>query len=282
MILLDTSPVFHSSVAVMARTGEFGSTTELSFLRHLFLNQIRSFRSKFHKNYGELVLALDSRSGYWRKELFPFYKAQRKEMREHSLIDWKTVFAHFDIIIQEMRDFFPYKIVQVDKAEADDIIAVLSKEEGKHLIVSNDKDFRQLHRKDVSQFLPGTQKKEQIPDPETFLFEQICRGDKIDGIPNIRSAPDSFVKKVRQKPCTESFITSLLRNQNQIDSILSDEELQRWKENKKLIDLSEVPDDLKEKIHDAYTNAPVRGRNKLFEYLASRNLMELCNRIGDF
>lgn len=281
MIILDTSPVFHSAVAVTARN-QLGSSIELPFLRHLFLNQIRGYRKKFVKDYGELVMALDSRKGYWRKDVFPHYKALRKEAREQSFIDWKTVFGHFDTLIQEMRDYFPYKLVYVDRAEADDIISVLSKTAGKHIIVSNDKDFRQLHNKNVCQYFPRDQHTEHEKYPDVYLFEQICHGDKVDGIPNIRSEADCFVSKKRQKPCTDKFVQTLLRNQNQLEEILTPEELSRFRENERIIDLSFVPKEIQSEIIEAYETAPTRGRGKLFEFFASRELQELCDRIGDF
>ena len=281
MIILDTSPVFHSAVAVTARN-QLECSIELPFLRHLVLNQIRGYRKKFVKDYGELVMALDSRTGYWRKAVFPYYKALRKEAREQSVIDWNMVFGHFDTLIQEMRDYFPYKMVYVDKAEADDIISVLSKTEGNHVIVSNDKDFRQLHNERVCQYFPRDQHMERERYPDVYLFEQVCHGDKVDGIPNIRSDGDCFVSKKRQKPCSDKFVQTLLRNQNQMQEILTPEEMNRFRENQRIIDLSFVPEEIRSEIIETYDSAPTRGRAKLFEFFASRGLRELCDRIRDF
>lgn len=282
MIFIDASPIFHSSVNVSFNT-DLNHEISLEFLRHLFLNQLRGYRKKFHNQYGELVICLDSKNGYWRKEKFPFYKSQRKEQRENSIIDWKEMFKNFDIIINELKEYFPYKVLDVDKAEADDIIAVLTSIiPGQHIIISNDKDFRQLHNENVSQFFPKSEKKEKEKNPDAYLFEQIFRGDKVDGIPNIKSPNNSFIDKIRQKQCREDFILQCYKNRLYLNDILTENEYKRYLENSELIDLKKIPDTIKKNIVETYNTTEKQGRNRLFEYFASRDLNQLINNIGDF
>ena len=54
-----------------------------NLLRHMILNSIRANKIKFGSDYGELVIAADARTT-WRREMFPYYKANRKKNRDAS------------------------------------------------------------------------------------------------------------------------------------------------------------------------------------------------------
>jgi len=122
---------------------------EEDLIRHMVLNSIRMLRSKFSDKYGELVICCDSKH-YWRRDIFPYYKANRKKDRDKSDVDWPSLFTFLNKVKQELRDYFPYKVIEVDGAEADDIIGTLVREhhlmENYILIVSSDKDFMQLQK----------------------------------------------------------------------------------------------------------------------------------------
>ena len=115
-------------------------------VRHMVLNSLRSYRTKFFKDYGELVICYDGRN-YWRKEIFPYYKQNRKKSRESSNLDWDSIFQTLNKIRDEIKENFPYKTIEVMNAEADDIIASLVFDMSKNplpkniLIISSDKDF---------------------------------------------------------------------------------------------------------------------------------------------
>jgi len=121
---------------------------EEDLLRHMVLNSLRGYNAKFRNDYGEMIIACDDR-GSWRRQVFPYYKANRKKDREQSEIDWNAVFESLNKIREELKTFFPYRVIQIETAEADDVIGTLCHEYGntseKILIISGDKDFRQLH-----------------------------------------------------------------------------------------------------------------------------------------
>ena len=176
MILLDFSNIIVSSIMVASRVPDEERFSE-NFIRHLVLNSIRSYRKKHHEKYGEIVICTDYLSS-WRKEAFPYYKAHRKVQREKQQkegVDWKALFEIIAKIIEELEDYFPYKVVQIPHAEGDDVIAVLAKHlKEPCLIVSSDKDFNQLYKyKTVRQFSPMRQKMFSGIDPERYLKEHL-------------------------------------------------------------------------------------------------------------
>ena len=121
----------------------------VDLVRHLVLNSIRSYRTKFSNDYGELILCYDDKH-YWRREYFPNYKSNRKKDRTDSSLNWNELFETLNLIRDEIKEVFPYQVLQVDGAEADDIIATIvdcvSKTPTlfeKILILSGDKDFIQ-------------------------------------------------------------------------------------------------------------------------------------------
>ena len=159
MILVDMNQIAVANVMMhlhMTKKDE----PEGSMVRHMILNSLRMYRTKFKEEYGELVLCYDSKH-YWRRDIFPLYKYNRKKGREESDKNWDSIFEVLNQIRDELKEFFPYKFLEVYGAEADDIIAVLCGElqydNGKTLIVSGDKDFIQLQKyKNVSQYSPIT------------------------------------------------------------------------------------------------------------------------------
>jgi 5'-3' exonuclease len=218
-ILIDYSQVAISSIMGQANSKHFDGELNVDLVRHMILNGIRHFNQQFKEKYGDLVICCDDKN-YWRKQIFPYYKAHRKADREASNFDWKTIFECLDTVKQELRDFFPYKVLQIETAEADDIIATLIKFHASPLeggfdfepcvIVSGDKDFIQLHRwGDVSQWSP-VQSKWVRGNPDKYLREHILKGDRGDGIPNVLSKDDVFVSGSRQTPLRQKKIEEIL------------------------------------------------------------------------
>ena len=107
MIIVDYSQTIISNL--MAELGGRKDVElEVNLLRHMVINTIRSHYTKFKDEYGEMVIACDSKS-YWRKEVFPFYKANRKKIREESGYDWNTIFDTINLLKSELKQFFPYR-----------------------------------------------------------------------------------------------------------------------------------------------------------------------------
>ena len=258
---------------------------EGSMVRHMILNSLRMYRTKFKEEYGELVLCYDSKH-YWRRDIFPLYKYNRKKGREESDKNWDSIFEVLNQIRDELKEFFPYKFLEVYGAEADDIIAVLCGElqydNGKTLIVSGDKDFIQLQKyKNVSQYSPITKKFVNGEDPLRYLQEHILKGDASDGVPNVLSPDNTFVDGLRQRPLGKKKIDAWVDNDIH-DVLPNDETIRNYQRNKKLIDLDQSPKELFADILVQYHKAPEGDRSKLLNYFIEKRLTEHLENIGDF
>ena len=281
MILIDVNAVLYAGVMVQLKTQK-EQTIEEGMIRHISLNIILANDRKFKEQYGEVVLCIDNRK-YWRKEYFPFYKANRKKNRDESGLDWHLLFEIMGNIKTELKENFPYKCIDVDRAEADDIIGTLTAEYSSReeiIIISRDEDFLQLQKyPNVKQFSPIQQKFLVSKNPELELRQKIITGDTGDGIPNILSAGDTFVRGLRQKRMTEGRMTKFLA-----DSVDNFDETDKigYKRNEMLIDLSFIPEDIKKSIIDTYNNTKPAPRSKMFNYFIEKRLKNLMEVIEEF
>lgn len=265
-----------------------GAELSEGFLRHLVLNSIRMYNKKYRNEYGQMVIACDGANS-WRKSKFPYYKAQRKKAREASSMDWESFFTHLNTIREEIKANLPYKVVHIQGVEADDIIATMveeTQEFGKSepvMIVSSDKDFVQLQKyKNVKQFSPIQKKVVAHENPRLYLFEHIIGGDKGDGIPNILSADDSIVNGVRQTPVTAKKIEHWLQNAEKLQSVMDETTYRNYQRNQQLIDLSLIPDDIKQNIINTYEGLEVVNRARILDYLIKKRCNQLIESVSDF
>ena len=280
MILIDLSQIMVAST--MMSMGKEQSEVDIDMVRHMILNSLRMYRSKYHEEYGELVLCCDGRHS-WRREHFPQYKAARKSNRDADNRDWSQIFGCLDTIKSELKEFFPYKYIQIDEAEADDIIGVLAREAGteKVMIISGDKDFIQLQvHKNVKQYSPITKKLVTTKNPYNYLKEHIMRGDSSDGIPNFLSSDNCIVDKIRQKPLSKKKVESWLDEEPA--DFCTEEQLRNYHRNMKLIDLQYTPLDIISKIKQQFNENPKGKRSGLLNFFVERKLNNLIQDIGEF
>jgi len=250
------------------------------------LKQIMSIVSKFKRQYGkDVVIALDNRQ-YWRKEYFPPYKAHRKSQRDSSGLDWTAIFKFLDMIKSELAENFPYKCIDVDQAEADDVIATLCfrAPEQPIIIVSGDKDFMQLHTKLIKQYDPIRNKFIKTDDVELYLYEHILSGDRGDGIPNILSPDNCFLTKTRQKKMTAKLKQQILQTHlsGPITPIIPKGFEANYNRNNKLINMRLIPTKIADAIWLAYNAYPATPRAKIKPYLMQHRIKELIATINDF
>ena len=253
---------------------------EEDMVRHIVLNTLRLYRKKFQSEYGELVLTYDG-GRYWRKDIFPYYKAARKAKQNKDDYDWNKIFSIIGKIRDEVEEIFPYKTIRIDHLEADDVIAVLTKhfhQEEKIMIVSSDKDFQQLQRyENVKQYSPKVKGFITNTKPEEYLVRHIIKGDVSDGIPNIISDDDTFVNPdKRQKPCGEKKISAIAE---ELETWTNND---NWIRNQKLVDFNQIPDWVEEKVLEVW-NEPIEGeRSLLFNYFVQNKLKMLMEDIQEF
>ncbi len=287
MIIVDLNQIMISNLMVQINGRQAVELSE-DLVRHMVLNSLRGHNKKFRKEYGEMVIACDSKN-VWRREFFPNYKAGRKANREKSDHDWNAIFSMLGNIRNEIRDFLPYKVIELETAEADDIIATLVRRTlnriqpnhlKKILILSGDKDFIQLHNEWVKQYNPVLNKyvgKDE--NPTLYIKEHILKGDRSDGIPNVLSDDNVFIEGRRQKPLSRKKIDSWLE---EVFMTMTEEEEKNYNRNKKLIDLTCIPLELEDKINNEFDNVEVASRDKILNYFITRKLKTLIEVIDEF
>ena len=287
MIIVDLNQIMISNLMVQINGRQAVELSE-DLVRHMVLNSLRGHNKKFRKEYGEMVIACDSKN-VWRREVFPNYKAGRKANREKSDHDWNAIFAMLGNIRSEIKEFLPYKVLELETAEADDIIAALVRRIQnrvgpnhlkKILILSGDKDFIQLHNEWVKQYNPVLNKyvgKDE--NPALYIKEHILKGDRSDGVPNVLSDDNVFIEGRRQKPLSRKKIDSWLE---EVFMTMTEEEEKNYNRNKKLIDLTCIPLELEDKINNEFDNVEVATRDKILNYFITRKLKTLIEVIDEF
>lgn len=281
MILVDFNQVCISNL--MAQIGNHTDlAVEEGLVRHMILNSLRLYKQKFGVVYGDMIIACDDKN-YWRKQLFPYYKAGRKKMREQSDINWSLLFDILNKIRQEIKDNLPYIVLHVETAEADDIIATLAKESSEDvLILSADKDFIQLHNSKVIQFDPIRKKNIKVDRPDLHLKELVIRGDSGDGVPNAMSPDNSLVDGIRQKKIMKAKLDEwVMMDWDQLFNV--PEFKIGISRNKKLIDLSEIPDSITDAIITQYHIAlDTPKKINIINYFQQHKLSSLMESANDF
>lgn len=285
MIIVDLNQVMLSNL-LMQLGNHTNAQVEENMVRHMILNSLRSYRTKFADEFGEMIIACDN-TNYWRKTIFPYYKANRKKNIESSELNWKSIFECMNKIRAELKEYFPYRVIDVESAEADDIIATLVSNFGsqlntgeKILILSGDKDFIQLHvYPNVQQYDPTRKKWINHDDPERFLHEHILKGDAGDGIPNVLSPDNVFVVGERQRPLTAKKLEKIMGTDlEEMESSVA----RNYSRNANLIDLSFTPDFIREKVMEQYNAQEGRDRSKLLNYFIVNKLKNLTDHLSEF
>ena len=282
MILIDFNQIAIATVAIRKLNDE-------DMIRHMILNSIRMYNKKYRDEYGQMVICCDG-PNTWRREYFPEYKANRKKGRDNSELDWNAIFKTINLIRDEISTNLPYKVIQMDGCEADDIIGTLvleTQEFGKGepvKIISSDKDFIQLHRfKNVSQFSPMQKKEVKDSNPRTYLFNHIMKGDSGDGVPNVKSADNTFVEEgLRQTPVRAKEIEKWLDNSEKLSEVMDSESYRNYQRNKTLIDLTEIPESLSKSIINNFNDMKKPMQMKVLNYLIKKRCNLLIECVEEF
>jgi len=277
MILVDMSQIMMASIMMQMHMSKKSEPDE-EMVRHMILNSLRMYRTRFLSEFGEMVLCYDSRH-YWRRDYFPEYKHSRRKSRGTDDKNWDIIFNCLNTIKEEIKSNMPYKSVEVYGAEADDVIATLCSESSNEvMILSGDKDFIQLQKfPNVKQYSPITKKMINGMNPDDYLKEHVLKGDTSDGVPNVLSPDNTFVDGIRQRPLSKKKIALMVEG-----DFPNDEIKRNYQRNKKLIDLTCSPDELRSEILDTYKSAPVNDRSKILNYFIKQRLKTLTESIGEF
>lgn len=290
----DLMVVDTSNIAVATLMANFLPKTQndinIDIVRHLICDTIRQNVMRFKAEYPDIVLALDSNK-YWRKTVAPYYKKKRKEEHEKSDWDWDRLNGFLNPVYGEVRDNLPYKALQIDYAEGDDVIAVLCKKavaEGRRvLVVSADSDGVQLQRySGVVQWSP-TQKKWVKPKygtPQNDLRMKIIKGDKKDSIASIKSRSDYVATRVEGERAPSIMQKELDVWLDAVDPTLemTPEMAARYKENERLRDFNFIPKDVENAILEAYNAPKIGNKSKMQKYFIQNRMVRMAEKMSDF
>ena len=288
-ILVDTANTFFRARHVINGDADI----KLGMAFHITLNSIKKAWQQFEGSH--VIFCLEGRS--WRKDYYTPYKAQRAAQRaahtEREADEEKIFWEAFDTF----KDFIAEKtnctVLQNPQLEADDLIAgwIQTHPNDKHVIISTDTDFVQLIAPNVTQYngvmehvitdkgifddkgKPVIDKKTQepkpAPNPEWLLFEKCMRGDTSDNVfsayPGVRTKGTS--KKVGLTEAFEDRSSKGYAWNNLMLQRWSDHNgkehrvLEDYERNRRLIDLTHQPDDIKEIIVNTITTATAEQKN---------------------
>lgn len=272
MILVD-----FSGLIIAGAMTQKNPVVDEGLLRHNCLNTILSVKKKFGAKYGDIVLCYDG-NNYWRRGIYPHYKGNRKASKEESTFDWKLFYTFMDKIKEELRTVFPYKIIELDNCEADDIIGTLALEAKEETIIySRDQDFIQCLANPRVKLWSADKKKlyeKMLPyEVEWHIFQKVCQGDKGDWVPNIFSDINALQDRVRQTNCKESVVEILYKDPSAKEWTVTIKE--RYELNEKLINLKCIDPEIKQKIRDAFELPVIGSKGRIFAYLMNKQLNAL-------
>ena len=287
MILVDLNQVILSNLMRQISVNNM-KTVEEGLVRHMVLTSLRMFKNKFSDKYGTLVICCDDKKN-WRKELFPYYKANRKKDRAASDLDWQQIFETINTIRDELKDNFPWRVLQVERAEADDIIGTLCKRFGKQLknaddenilILSSDKDFMQLQKfANVDQYSPVKKQFLRMTNASRYLKEHIMKGDRGYCIPNFLSSDDTFMNEGRQRPIRSQSLGEWAIKEP--EDFCSEKMMRGYKRNQQLVDLEFIPEDISNNINQAYDDYQIK-KGDLLNYFIKHRLKNHMENLSDF
>lgn len=295
IVLCDFSQMVISSVAANV---EDVKNDPKNLIKHIALNQLLALKKRFG---GKLILCCDSRGDYWRKKEFQYYKGHRKHHKDDTGMDWELVYETLNELKVELAENFPYIVLEVPGAEADDLIAVLVKhfdenelsntglidEPQEVVIASTDGDFQQLQKyRNVQQWNNVQKKMIKCKNPKQYLIEHICTGDAGDNIPNIvtgdwwaRDRADDV--STRAKGFKQARLEDFYKKG--IDACVDEEERRNFKRNERLVDFDFIPFELSDRILSIYTRYEVKGSNaRIFNYLMAHRMKLLMSSAQDF
>ena len=277
-ILVDTANTFFR--ARHAIQGDADIKLGMAF--HITFNSIKKAWQDFKGEH--VIFALEGRS--WRKDYYEPYKRNRQEARDAKTPKEQEEDKLFWEAFDEFKNFISEKtnctVLQNSRLEADDLIAgfIQAHPSDNHVIISSDSDFAQLIAPNVSQYngisevlttyegyfdLKGkpvvdkkTSQPKSAPNPEWLLFEKCMRGDSTDNIfsayPGVRTKgtknkvglTEAFEDRASKGFSWNNLMLQRWVDHNGIEHRVMDD----YERNRRLIDLSYQPEDIKQIIKE--------------------------------
>lgn len=200
-----------------------------------------------------MMVALDSRETNWRKDIYKDYKFGRKakNKRLHN-VDWDIFRKAKDDMALFLKNIGSL-VIEVDKAEADDIIYCIARLSHNVVVVSVDGDMMQLAKWGAKIYNPKSLSFVEELNPSYFLEHKVIIGDSSDYIHSIRGTmtdkksvwPSTIMKKSESAGILNYFADNKDENK-EIELVLPSGVIKTspaklYVRNKKLIDMEYIP-----------------------------------------
>jgi 5'-3' exonuclease len=195
---------------------------KLSFLEE-YIATVESLKKSYKA--AKVIMACDSGSSSYRKNLLPTYKQGRKDKQETQSeadeLKFLAFMKEFNRVIGHIREEGKYPVLKFEKCEADDIAAYIVRKYGKKYkiwLISTDKDWDLLISDNVSRFSYVTRKETTINNwdthyeysPEDHISIKCLTGDSGDSIPGVDGiGPKKAHALVKEYGSTYDIIASL-------------------------------------------------------------------------
>lgn len=244
------------------------------FVTELIFKEMITYIAKFsiENKVDGIMVACDS-PHVWRKDIFPSYKSASN----HEDVYYDECIRAANLCKDFFRECTNSQILEVPRAEADDIIGVFCNESEnvENIIMSSDKDFIQLLSETTSLYSPTQKEWRKSEDPQFDLFVKCIRGDRNDCVP-------SAFPKVYQTRLEKAW-NDPLEMQNLVETVRKDgvKVFDALEMNLNLIDLSCVPEWLKENIRAAIMKPPQKqfGEMKMMSFFGKHNLKKFSDML---
>lgn len=287
-LLIDFSNLLYGSFFTQLKQDfeELNDENRTNFIKYLFLTRLIYFKNKFQTSSKDIIICCDHKI-VWRKNIFSFYKENRKRKRESSDIDFEFLFKLIEEFYNDLK-LFPFVLLKNKYMEGDDWIAIVSKyfTENKieHTIISSDKDFLQLHSDYCFQFSPILNKFLSVNDLNLHKKLKILTGDVKDGIPNIFSDDDCLInlEKRQKRLGDKKTIQIISENDDLREYFIKSKLLNNFERNQKLIDFDFIPKSIMQKGLKLFLEYKIqKNEMDIMIYLNRRDMKNLEYKIDD-
>lgn len=257
-----------SRVFFTGPVGGYSEKPDYDMMGYIIVDSI--YRSMLKTKSNEVIIALDS-TNVWRKDIFPRYKESRKKQREKVKIDWSKFYGEQNKIFEDISRYLPFKVLQVDRTEADDVIGVivLNYKNKSFVIISTDEDYKQLLSKRTKLYQPIKKKWVECSNPEKFIVMKCLDGQVKDGIFNVITPIDWPAEK--RKPSLGEEKVRRIIDGGYEDWLVSEGAVERFDLNRKLIDFNCVPENIKKNIIEKYKNYKLPNLEEAYNFFKQRN-----------
>ncbi len=216
--------------------------TFMTTFEKMWFETIKKLCKLFTIQTKDIIFARDGHD-IWRYKVYSEYKATRAGFVKNDPHSPAPVFGHIN------KHFHPQvagaKVLLVNQAEADDIIAVTTRyirttfPKTKIIIITGDHDFLQLSEPDhIDLYQLKGFRQFIVDDPRVALLIKVLAGDPSDNIPH------AF------KGCGKITAKRLAENPKELEKVLDQKGRDQYNFNRLLIDFDCIPQEIVAEIED--------------------------------